>query len=202
MKEFDNSSFKENSDCFNHCSKDISDQNCDREENLFSSPVNNFYENAGDICFEVQEPRDEVGEKSVVDQRFDLSYQNVSSSPRNLISFDSIDESCVDNQDMSFVETEDERDQNKTFNYESSGTYKLIKNGKHLAAKKVMNTAYRFKDTSRFDALMEIIVRAYENNENLKKFFNCNKGCNKNGFMQAVVNYNNEKNIRLLYDYR
>lgn len=80
--------------------------------------------------------------------------------------------------------------------------FKIIRNGNRLAPKTHMNTFYNYAETSRFDSLMEIIVRACDDNIRFEKFCLENMDKNQTDFLKAVINYCKEVNLRNLYNYR
>lgn len=83
-----------------------------------------------------------------------------------------------------------------------SPALKLIRNGKLLKPKSFGNVIYRYEETSRFDSLMEIFVRAYAHYQRFREFCIINKSNNKTGFLETVINYCQEANVLFLYRYR
>lgn len=80
--------------------------------------------------------------------------------------------------------------------------YPLIRNDNQLQPKKFNEISCKYGDTSRFDSIMEILVRVCHKNQVFRIFCFENKDANETKFLQAVFNYCNEANIHFLYKYR
>lgn len=142
---------------------------------------------------------------------------NLSSSPPNRVSFETSDEICHETQEASSEYSKNIKTDYSCSEIAIAGTfqtartpkdlvpcktYKIITNGNRLAKRNVKNIFYTYEDTSRFDALMEVIVRAFDSNKYFMDFFLQNTSRNDTGFMQAVINYSRENNTNFLYKYR